>query len=69
LKQAFVDVDHERDGVMHNLAGRLARAGVSVANPAGSDLVVQRAGTSEPDFGDRAVTFVRVLAADDQPRA
>jgi Kef-type K+ transport system membrane component KefB len=65
LKQAFVDVRHERDGVMHNLAGRLARAGVSVANPTGADLVVQPAGTDEPDFGDRDVTFVRVFAADE----
>jgi hypothetical protein len=63
LKRAFVDVNHEADGVMHNLAGRLARAGVSVVNEKGCDLVVQPAGTDEPDFGDRDVTFVRVFAA------
>ncbi len=66
LKRAFVDIDHEPDGVMHDLAGRLGRAGIKLANESGSDLVVRRAGTAEPDFGDREVTFVRVLAADEE---
>jgi Kef-type K+ transport system membrane component KefB len=66
LKRAFVDVDHARDGVLHDLAGRLARAGVAVGNESGCDLVVKRAGSAAPDFGDREVTFVRVLAADEE---
>ena len=50
---------------LRDVAGRLAREPARDLDDETCDLVVQAAGTPEPELGEREVTFVRVLSPDD----
>ncbi|HEY7437923.1 MAG TPA: cation:proton antiporter [Acidimicrobiia bacterium] len=58
--------DGERDsGTLLDLTRRLAGSTATSPDEDHCDLIVQPAGTAEPDVGDRDVTFVRVLSGGD----
>jgi Kef-type K+ transport system membrane component KefB len=50
---------------LHDVAGRLARTEAVDPDDESCNLVVQAAGVAPPELGQREVTFVRVLSADE----
>ncbi len=63
LDRVAVNDGRAHDPSLDDLARRLCLDGLPVVDDGNCDIIVQPAGSEEPDTGDREVTFVRVLSA------